>query len=114
MSFQSDLSRICEDIAQLFNECEFRAKTARSLAAFAADRDWLQSAYDSFDWWGGAGSMADYSFSDRSKQISSWLLFSHLVRLMQAHGYTSSRAESWASTFEKWSADEGSQVLVSQ
>jgi hypothetical protein len=99
-----DIAPILEEMAAMFaNDEPKRAEGARHLCRIAIDRpEQVAQVYCSVDWWGGSGSMADFSPPDKGVNRRYLQLLAALVRAFERAGYDCSRAKSWAEIFEMW------------
>ena len=61
----------------------------------------IQEQYCSLDWWGGAGSMADYEPTIRASGAPYANVLVRLVREFESAGFQCRRAAGWATHFEQ-------------
>ena len=99
-----DLLPIIDEIVRLFPVDEpQRAKVARHLYFTVTEYPQrIAETYCSRDWWGGAGSMADYLLADPKANRRYLELLVDLVEVFEKAGYRCPGTRSRADIFAKW------------
>jgi hypothetical protein len=102
MSFEGDVKALCGAIEEAVAPVSsYHAGLAVTLAGAIDNPATAQLTYNSPEWWGGAGSMADLLVQEE-QQPHYLRLLSELVRTFEAAGFHSVRAVRWAELFEEW------------
>jgi hypothetical protein len=109
MSGSKEGGAICHELFELLSEsAPFHAGLVRA-TGLAAENDLVNAApiYQSLDWWGGAGSIADQAGeglqSDQKKKVLR--LIAELRDVFHEAGIDYSRADIWADVFRGWLRD---------
>ena len=99
-----ELAPIIDEIVLMFAIDEpKRAGIARHLYRTVVDEpEQITPVYCSLDWWGAAGSMADYAPSDREVNRRYLQLLVALVQAFEKYGYHCPRARYWVDVFADW------------
>jgi hypothetical protein len=102
--FVNELDRICDAIAELLrSEAEFRAEFALDFAKqVKAEPGRAQELYDSWYWWGGMGSMFDFTPEGAERNRLYCQLLVDLARLFELSGFHSGSAAYRANILEDY------------
>jgi len=98
----------CMELFELLRNQPYFAGLARA-TALAAESDLAKAApiYQSLDWWGGSGSLADSAGADlpriQKKQLLA--LIADIRDIFHDAGIDYDRADMWADTFRSWLRD---------
>jgi len=109
MSGSTETAEICNQLVKLLSDTvPFHAGIIRA-TGMAAERDLASAApiYQSLDWWGGAGSIADEAGeglqSAQKKRVLE--LITDVRDVFHKAGIDYSRADMWAEVFRGWLRD---------
>lgn len=93
--------QILSELSQLPGLDAYRLGTAAKLAQIVetGTREEILDQYCSLEWWGGAGSMADYEPTTRSSLLPYAKLLARLAREFEFAGFECQRAAGWTTHF---------------